>query len=208
MMLFSSMRINDYYKPTNSENGCILRNINWIIRNNFDDIEINTGYNILDENKNVIEFIEYDNKKKLVEDYGDFKLDRLDSVYKSLNENDKNKIVIPKNKTTKNRYIKVPVQRFSKNYEYILLDKEEYSAMEVIDVIYHFYNTKEITLSDLEKLDNDDVFDYIKNAKELKTTNPTEKIHYINIMGDCVFFEGLKYNEGQKSIVYSLMLGS
>jgi len=93
-MLFSNIKIKNYYSTTNSENGCILRNINWIIRNNFDDIEINTGYNILNENKNIIDFIEYDNKKKLVEKYGEFNLDRLDSVYKPLNENNKNKIVI------------------------------------------------------------------------------------------------------------------
>jgi len=80
--------------------------------------------------------------------------------------------------------------------------------MEVIDVIYHFYNTKELTLSDLQKLDEDDSWNYIKNAKELKTTNPMKKVHYINIMGDCVFFEGLKCIEDSKNIEYSLMLGS
>ena len=207
-MQFSNIKIKHVYNVNESDNKCILRNINWIIRNNFDDIEINTGHNILNEHGNIIEFIEYDNKKKLVEKYGELTLNRLDSVYTPLNEKDKEKIVIPKNTTNKDRFIKVPVHRFSKNYEKILLDNEEYYAIDIINIIYHFYNTKELTLSEIQKLDEDDVFDYVKNAKQLKTTNPTEKVYYINIMGDCVHFEGLISSENTNSIEYNLMLGS
>lgn len=208
MMYSTNMKIKNIYKNNESDNNCILRNINWIIRNNFDEIEINTGYNILDEHQNIIEFIEYDNKKKLIEKYGDYALNRLDSVYKPLNENDKNKIIIPKNKINKNRFIKVPVHRFSKNYEKILLDKEEYCAIDIINIIYHFYNSKELTLNDLQRLNDDDVFDYVKKAKQLKTTNTSKKIYYINVMGDCVYFEGLRSYEYPNSIEYDLLLGS
>jgi hypothetical protein len=181
------MKIKHIYNVNESDK-CLLGNINWIIRNNFDDVEINTGYKILDEHQNILEFIKYDNNKKLIEKYGELELNRIDSVYKPLNENDKNKIAIPENITNKNRFIEVPVHRFSQNYEKIQLDNNEYSTIDIINIIYHFYNSKELTLIDLEKLNDDDCWNYIKNAKELKTTNPTEKIYYINIMGDCVFF--------------------
>jgi len=207
MMYSSNMKIKHVYNINESDK-FILRNINWIIRNNFDDIKINTGYNILDEHENIIEFIEYDNKKKLIDKYGDYSLNRINSVYKIFNENDKNKIVIPENITNKNRFIKVPVQRFSQNYEKISLDNEEYCTIDIINIIYHFYNSKELSLNDLEKLNENDIFEYIKNAKQLKITNPNDKIYYINIMGDCVYFEGLISNEDFNSIEYSLMLGS
>jgi len=130
-----------------------------------------------------------------------------------LTDIDKNKVVIPKNKTKnktkKIRYLTLPIHRFSLNYEVIILNNNEYKVIDIINIINDFYNIKELTLLDLKRLNEDDVYNYIKNATILKKKNPEQKIHYTDIMGDKRYFEGIYYREDDmKDIQYYLLLGS
>jgi hypothetical protein len=205
------MRINEEFQKNIFNNPSILDNFSWNLDDDINEIEIKTGYNIIDQKKKVVEFFEYKDKLKIEEKYGNIyqKMLNMKAIYKPIDDEEKNKIVIPKNTKNNIRYLTLPTHRFCKNYEVIILGDGEHTAFDILNIIYEFYNNKELSLIDLKRLDEDDVWDYVKDATDLKKENPEEKIYYTHIMGDKMFFEGVYYCEDKsKDIQYYLSLGS
>ncbi len=118
-------------------------------------------------------------------------------------------VVIEKNTTNNIRYLTVPIQRFSCSLKVIFLDNEEYSIYRLLEIIYEFYNNRELSLEDLKNINDDDVYDYVTNATKQKKENPETKIHYINVMGSKKYFENIcKQIDDSGDIQYYLFLGS
>ena len=131
----------------------------------------------------------------------------IDEEYK---DDNLEKVIIEKNiYSNVIRYLILPFHRFSKNYNTIILSNEKITIKELTDIIYNFYNKKELTLFDLKKLDDDDVYDYIIDITISKKENPEIVVNPIDIMGDKTFLEYITIYEDQSGdIQYMLHLGS
>ena len=129
---------------------------------------------------------------------------------KNENEEDLTKIVIEKNLYSNEiRYLILPFHRFCKNYYTIILSNEKITIKELTNIIYNFYNKKELTLLDLKNLDDGDVYDYIRNITIAKKENPDLIVNPIHIMGDKKFLENITvYEDESGDIQYMLHLGS
>jgi len=205
------MRINEEFQKNIFNNPSILENFIWNLNDDINEIEVKTGYNIIDQNKNIIEFFEYKDKLKIEEKYGNLFQKMLDikAVYKPIDDIEKNKIVIPKNNKNNIRYLTLPTHRFCKNYEVIILGDEEHTALDILKIIDEFYNRKELSLLDLKRLNEDDVWNHIATATKEKKLNPNKKIYYSRIISSLCFFQGIYYCEDDsKDIQYYLSLGS
>lgn len=131
----------------------------------------------------------------------------IDEEYK---DDDLTKIIIEENiYSNVVRYLILPFHRFCKNYYTILLSNEKITIKELTDIIYNFYNKKDLTLLDLKNLDNDDVFDYITEITISKKEKPDLIVNPIDIMGDKIFLENISiYEDESGDIQYMLHLGS
>ena len=131
----------------------------------------------------------------------------IDEKYK---DDDLEKIIIEKNiYSNVIRYLILPFHRFSKNYYTIILSNEIITLKELTDIIYDFYNKKELTLFELKNLNEDDVYDYITEITISKKENPELVVNPIDIMGDKTFLEYITIYEDQSGdIQYMLHLGS
>ena len=131
----------------------------------------------------------------------------IDEEYK---DDNLEKVIIEKNiYSNVIRYLILPFHRFSKNYNTIILSNEKITIKELTDIIYNFYNKKELTLFDLKKLDDDDVYDYIIDITISKKENPEIVVNPIDIMGDKTFLEYISIYEDQSGdIQYMLHLCS
>lgn len=117
--------------------------------------------------------------------------------------------IVVQNQNNISAYLILPFQRFNENQFWIELKNSTYTLEELLNVIYEFYNCKNLTLDDLEKLNSNDVYDYINNAKNKLINNPDSIVHPIEIMGDKRYFEGIIVNDNAHNIVlYYLRLGS
>ena len=131
----------------------------------------------------------------------------IDEEYK---DDDLTKVIIEKNiYSNVVRYLILPFHRFSKNYYTIILSNETITIKELTDIIYDFYNKKELTLFDLKNLNDDDVYDYITEITISKKENPKLVVNPIDIMGEKTFLEYITIYEDQSGdIQYMLHLGS
>ena len=120
------------------------------------------------------------------------------------------KVVIGKNDDTSViRYLILPFHRFNKNYHMIILSNETITIKELTDIIYDFYNKKELNLVDLKSLDDDDVYNYITDIITSKKENPELVVNPIDIMGDKKYLERITiYKDDANDIQYMLHLGS
>jgi hypothetical protein len=131
----------------------------------------------------------------------------IDKEYK---DDDLTKVIIEKNiYSNVVRYLILPFHRFSKNYYTIILSNETITIKELTDIIYDFYNKKELTLFDLKNLNDYYVYDYIKEITISKKENPKLVVNPIDIMGEKTFLEYITIYEDQSGdIQYMLHLGS
>lgn len=107
------------------------------------------------------------------------------------------------------RYLVLPFHRFSKSYYTILLPNTQMTMKDLTDVIYNFYNKKELTLLDLKNLNESDVYDYITDITCDKKENPELHVYPTDIMGDKTFLEYITIHEDDAGdIQYMLHLGS
>lgn len=132
------------------------------------------------------------------------------TIEEEYKDDDLTKVIIEKNiYSNVVRYLILPFHRFSKNYHTIILQNEIITIKEITDIIYDFYNKKELTLFDLKNLDDDDVYDYITEITISKKENPKLVVNPIDIMGDKTFLEYITIYEDQSGdIQYMLHLGS
>jgi hypothetical protein len=132
------------------------------------------------------------------------------TIEEEYKDDDLTKVIIEKNiYSNVVRYLILPFHRFSKNYHTIILQNETITIKELTDIIYDFYNKKELTLFDLKNLDDDDVYDYITDIIISKKENPKLVVNPIDIMGDKTFLEYITIYEDQSGdIQYMLHLGS
>ena len=121
-------------------------------------------------------------------------------------DDDLTKVIIEKNiYSNVVRYLILPFHRFSKNYHTIILQNETITIKELTDIIYDFYNKKELTLFDLKNLNDD----YITEITISKKENPKLVVNPIDIMGEKTFLEYITIYEDQSGdIQYMLHLGS
>jgi hypothetical protein len=132
------------------------------------------------------------------------------TIEEEYKDDDLTKVIIEKNiYSNVIRYLILPFHRFNKNYHTIILQNETITIKELTDIIYDFYNKKELTLFDLKNLDEDDVYDYITEITISKKENPKLVVNPIDIMGDKTFLEYISIYEDQSGdIQYMLHLGS
>lgn len=142
--------------------------------------------------------------KNPLEDAGNW----INSKKNILTEDEFNKILIPENGGTNVRYLVLPIHRFGKTNEVIILENCEYTTKELLMLIYKFYNEKELTYQELKRIDDDDVHDYVNNAcKNMKELNKNAK--YIDIIGGSYYFEFiLETVDNANDVQYTLFLGS
>ena len=118
-------------------------------------------------------------------------------------------IILEENTSSNIRYLVVPFHRFTSNNYVIGLPNSEISISDLSNIIYDFYNNKELTLLDLKKLNEDDVWEYITKKTIQKKENPELIIHPKDIMGDKIFMEFLSFYEDESGdLQVTLHLGS
>jgi hypothetical protein len=86
-----------------------------------------------------------------------------------------NSIILPR--TFSYKHLIVPIQFYKNNNKIIVLGSYAITNLELLKTLYEFYNVKVLTTDELEEINNDDYWNYVDNAKELK--NP----HYLNTLG-------------------------
>jgi hypothetical protein len=86
-----------------------------------------------------------------------------------------NSIILPR--TFSYKHLIVPIQYYKNNNKIIVLGSHAITNLELLKTLYEFYNVKVLTTDELEEINNDDYWNYVDNAKELK--NP----HYLNTLG-------------------------
>ena len=86
-----------------------------------------------------------------------------------------NSIILPR--TFSYKHLIVPIQFYKNNNKIIVLGSYAITNLELLKTLYEFYNVKILTIDELEEINNDDYWNYVDNAKELK--NP----HYLNTLG-------------------------
>lgn len=96
----------------------------------------------------------------------------------------------------------LPIHRFQEN-NYALTIEGPIDGFKILQEIHKFYNEKRVVKKIIKDMTEDDVFGYVSNVKN--KINNNEEVHYIDLMGDLVFFEGIRKERGN---VYFLELGS
>jgi len=86
-----------------------------------------------------------------------------------------NSIILPR--THSYKHVIVPIQYYRNNNKIIILGSYAITNLELLKTLYEFYNVKVLSIDELEEINNDDYWNYVDNAKELK--NP----HYSNTIG-------------------------
>jgi hypothetical protein len=86
-----------------------------------------------------------------------------------------NSIILPR--TFSYKHLIVPIQFYKNNNKIIVLGSYAITNLELLKTLYEFYNVKVLSTDELEEINNDDYWNYVDNAKELK--NP----HYLNTLG-------------------------
>ena len=86
-----------------------------------------------------------------------------------------NSIILPR--TFSYKHLIVPIQYYKNNNKIIVLGSYAITNLELLKTLYEFYNVKVLSTDELEEINNDDYWNYVDNAKELK--NP----HYLNTLG-------------------------
>jgi hypothetical protein len=86
-----------------------------------------------------------------------------------------NSIILPR--THSYKHLIVPIQYYRNNNKIIVLGSYAITNLELLKTLYEFYNVKVLSTDELEEINNDDYWNYVDNAKELK--NP----HYSNTIG-------------------------
>jgi hypothetical protein len=117
---------------------------------------------------------EYNNKDKDIiininEIYDEDNIDYLNA------KNLLNSIILPR--TFSYKHLIVPIQFYKNNNKIIVLGSYAITNLELLKTLYEFYNVKVLSTDELEEINNDDYWNYVDNAKELK--NP----HYLNTLG-------------------------
>jgi hypothetical protein len=92
-----------------------------------------------------------------------------------------NNIILPR--TFSYKHLIVPIQFYKNNNKIIVLGSYAITNLELLKTLYEFYNVKVLSTDELEEINNDDYWNYVDNAKELK--NP----HYLNTLGLLTNFE-------------------
>lgn len=95
--------------------------------------------------------------------------------------------------------LKVPTHRFSKEYQTIIIHKND-TVREILHKIYHFYQSP-IDKNAIFNF-NEDCLGYVEWAKNAILDGETPK--WIEIMGDLLFFQGIFF----KNNSFELDLGS
>jgi hypothetical protein len=100
--------------------------------------------------------------------------------------------------------ILVPVTRYEENFQTIhLLSKAgTYTCKEILWAIYLFYH-QNISLTDLKfSQETDDIWGYLKAAN--KNLKQGKSVKWIALLGDNIFFEGLKFNKASRNWILNL----
>jgi hypothetical protein len=92
-----------------------------------------------------------------------------------------NSIILPR--TYSYKHLIVPIQYYRNNNKIIVLGSYAITNLELLRTLYEFYNVKVLSIDELEEINNDDYWNYVDNAKELK------KPHYSNTIGILTNFE-------------------
>jgi hypothetical protein len=86
-----------------------------------------------------------------------------------------NSIILPR--TYSYKHLILPIQYYRNNNKIIILGSYAITNLELLKTLYEFYNVKVLSPEELEEINNDDYWNYVDDAKELK------KPHYSNTVG-------------------------
>jgi hypothetical protein len=92
-----------------------------------------------------------------------------------------NSIILPR--TYSYKHLILPIQYYRNNNKIIVLGSYAITNLELLTTLYEFYNVKVLSIDELKEIDNDDYWNYVDEAKELKTP------HYSNTLGSLTNFE-------------------
>jgi hypothetical protein len=92
-----------------------------------------------------------------------------------------NSIILPR--TYSYKHLILPIQYYRNNNKIIVLGSYAITNLELLTTLYEFYNVKVLSIDELKEIDNNDYWNYVDEAKELKTP------HYSNTLGSLTNFE-------------------
>ena len=95
------------------------------------------------------------------------------------------------------KHLIVPIQYYRNNNKIIVLGSYAITNLELLKTLYEFYNVKVLSVDELEEINNDDYWNYVDNAKELK------KPHYSNTIG---LLTNFRYIEKIENDIFRLEL--
>ena len=146
-------------------------NLKIIFINNIEeeDVEEDIDIDIDEEDIDIDEEVCKDIVININEIYDEDNIDYLNA------KNLLNSIILPR--TFSYKHLIVPIQYYKNNNKIIVLGSHAITNLELLKTLYEFYNVKVLTTDELEEINNDDYWNYVDNAKELK--NP----HYLNTLG-------------------------
>jgi len=106
-----------------------------------------------------------------------------------------NSIILPR--TYSYKHLILPIQYYRNNNKIIILGSYAITNLELLKTLYEFYNVKVLNVDELEEINNDDYWNYVDNAKELK------KPHYSNTIG---LLTNFRYIEKIENDIFRLEL--
>jgi len=106
-----------------------------------------------------------------------------------------NSIILPR--TYSYKHLILPIQYYRNNNKIIILGSYAITNLELLKTLYEFYNVKVLSPEELEEINNDDYWNYVDDAKELK------KPHYSNTIG---LLTNFKYIDQIENDIFRLEL--
>jgi hypothetical protein len=106
-----------------------------------------------------------------------------------------NSIILPR--TYSYKHLILPIQYYRNNNKIIILGSYAITNLELLKTLYEFYNVKVLSPEELEEINNDDYWNYVDDAKELK------KPHYSNTVG---LLTNFKYIDQIENDIFRLEL--
>lgn len=121
-----------------------------------------------------------------------------------LNNNNLNNVVIDINDTINKRYLALPIT--GDNFGVIMLSNNEYTIIDLLVLIYEFYNDNEVSYVELKSFS--ETVEIFTVCERMKIEN-IESVKLVQILGSPRYFEGFDVAVDKSGDTqYTVLLGS